>query len=99
MVLWFCKKRVSYANIIYWSHCKNTKGTYPLLKEAREEFGEANNRGSEPDLIIETDKALFFIESKLMASNKTNPSNPNDTKKYLSGGNKWFNEAFKIRLL
>jgi hypothetical protein len=91
----FVKKRVSYANIIYWSHCKNTKGTYPLLKEAREEFGEANNRGSEPDLIIETDEALFFIESKLLASNKTNPTNPNDTKKYLSGGNEWFNEVFK----
>ncbi|MDP2302550.1 MAG: hypothetical protein Q8N03_09015 [Ignavibacteria bacterium] len=91
----FVKKRVSYTNIIYWSYCKNTNGTYPLLKEARAEFGEANSRGSEPDLIIETDKALFFIESKLMASNKTNPSNPNVTKKYLTGGSEWFSKVFK----
>lgn len=32
-----------------------------MLNMAREQFGEEIERGSEPDLIIKTDKALFFI--------------------------------------
>jgi hypothetical protein len=42
-----------------------------------------------------TDKALFFIEAKLTATNNTLPSNRNNYKYYLSGGNEWHKEVFR----
>jgi len=80
--------------LIYWSYSQTAKGSWPELNHARSEFGEAIKRSSEPDLIAVTDKALFFIEVKLKASNETLPSDPNNRKKYLTGGEGWFNAAF-----
>ena len=45
-------------------------------------------------MIAVTDKALFFIEAKLKDKNNTPPSNPNERKKYLSGGGGWFQNVF-----
>jgi hypothetical protein len=86
--------------IMYWSHCSKEKETYPLLKNAREEFGEIENQGSEPDIIIKTDKTLFFIEAKLFSSNKTSGSGEGlikrieNPKKYETGGNNLFKNIF-----
>ena len=87
--------------IMYWSYCNKKNGTYPLLKSAREKFGEIENQGSEPDIIIKTDKTLFFIEAKLFSSNKTSGSGETlnkrlkNKKKYLIGGNELFSDLFK----
>jgi hypothetical protein len=87
--------------IMYWSHCSIEKGTYPLLKNAREEFGEIENQGSEPDIIIKTDKTFFFIEAKLFSSNKTSGSGETlnkrlkNQKEYLIGGHKLFCNLLK----
>lgn len=87
--------------IMYWSHCSNEEGTYPLLKNARNEFGEIENQGSEPDIIIKTKKTLFFIEAKLFSSNKTSGTGETldkrlkNQKDYLIGGNKLFSDLFK----
>ncbi|PKN68526.1 MAG: hypothetical protein CVU54_14510 [Deltaproteobacteria bacterium HGW-Deltaproteobacteria-12] len=85
----------SYADLIYWSYSGKAKGAWPELNSAREEFGEQIKRSSEPDLIAVTNKALFFIEAKLTATNNTSPSINNNRKKYLSGGNEWHKEVFR----
>lgn len=87
--------------IMYWSFCDKAKGTYPLLEKARNEFDELQNQGSEPDIIIKTDKSLFIIEAKLFSSNKTSGSTKRldkrieNKKEYLTGGNNLFNTIFK----
>jgi hypothetical protein len=85
------------SEVIYWSYSqKENKDTcWSELKKAREEFGEKEKRGSEPDIIIKTDKALFFIEAKLTAGNETVPSDKSDSKEYETGGNNWFSKVFK----
>jgi hypothetical protein len=88
------KRRVGNAELIYWSYGQEVDGVWPELKKARKEFGEHSGRGTEPDLIIVTDNALFWVEAKLTASNDTCPSNPQDRKKYESGGDKWYEQVF-----
>lgn len=80
--------------LIYWSYSQKGQGAWLELNKARKEFGENLQRSSEPDLIAVTDTAVFFIEAKLTAKNETKPSNPTEFKKYLTGGNQWFKEAF-----
>jgi len=82
------------SELIYWSYSQKTEGTWQELNKARQEFGENLQRSSEPDLIALTDKALFFIEAKLTASNDTSPSDPKNHKKYLTGGNNWRKQVF-----
>jgi len=79
---------------IYWSYSQKVGGVYPSLARAREEFGESPQRSSEPDLIISSDSALFFVEAKLTAANETTPSNKDNTKRYLTGGDEWYRKVF-----
>jgi hypothetical protein len=81
--------------LILWSYSQKEQKGWSHLDMARLEFGENIKRGSEPDIIILTDKTLFFIEAKINASNKTTPSEPNNLKKYTVGGQKWFSKVFK----
>jgi len=83
------------ARIIYWSFDQTTGGAWEPLTRARKEFGEKVQLGSEPDLIIETDGNIYFLEAKLDSGNKTRPSKPDDRKKYETGGSSWFGEVFK----
>jgi hypothetical protein len=39
------------------------------LQDARKDFETVSNRGSEPDIIVRTDKAIFFVEAKLTSGN------------------------------
>ncbi|WP_276975757.1 hypothetical protein [Flavobacterium filum] len=89
------KNPINNVELIYWSYSRKNKGIFSDLKNARVEFGEKINQGSEPDLIVCSDEAIFFIEAKLLALNNTKPSNPSEEKKYKTGGNNWFNEVFK----
>lgn len=90
-----CNSPVANPEIIYWSYSQSQQGVWNELKKARAEFGEIPQRGSEPDLIVNSDDALFFIEAKLTATNETTPSNPKELKRYLTGGNNWYNVVFK----
>jgi hypothetical protein len=45
-------------------------------------------------LIAVSEKALFFIEAKLTATNNTVPSNKHNRLKYLSGGDEWWKQVF-----
>jgi hypothetical protein len=89
-----CGIRVSVSELIYWSYSQKSNNIWNKLAEARAEFGEVPRRSSEPDLIVVSDKAIFWIEAKLTSSNNTVPTHPLDTKKYLSGGNHWYKQVF-----
>jgi hypothetical protein len=82
------------SDVIYWSYNQREGSDWSLLNRARREFGERVSRGSEPDIIIKTDDALFFIEAKLTAGNMTVPSNPDYSKKYETGAKSWFSSVF-----
>ena len=69
-----------YSEVIYWSYNQKEDAGWSLLDSARREFGERIERGSEPDIIVKTDEALFFIEAKLKADNKTVPSDVSNSK-------------------
>ena len=82
------------SEVIYWSYSQREDAGWSLLNKARREFGEKIERGSEPDIIIKTDNALFFIEAKFTAGNETAPSNVSNSKKYETGGDYWFSKVF-----
>ena len=84
---------VKNSRIIYWSYDHACSDTWPVLVRAREEFGELPQQGSEPDIIVEADNAVFWIEAKFLSTNETAPSDPNALKKYLSGGGKWYSQV------
>jgi len=81
--------------VIYWSYSQSQQKVWNELEKARVEFGEKPQKSSEPDLIVKSDDVLFFIEVKLTASNETTPSNPNEFKRYLTGGNNWYDVVFR----
>lgn len=100
--------QVSTAELILWSFCRSEymdtgkKFTgWSWLNKARREFGETIARGSEPDIIISTDKALVFIEAKVTSGNNTSGDRKSmlkrqqNPKKYTSGGNNWYDQVFK----
>jgi hypothetical protein len=89
--------RVENSKIMYWSYSQDEKFHYSLLSEASRIFGERTKRGSEPDLIVLCDGHLFFIEAKFTASNKTRPSNLNDSKHYCDGADSWYENVFYSR--
>lgn len=80
--------------IIYWSHDRTTGTVWRPLRNAREAFETNPAKGSEPDVIVRTDKTLFIIEAKLTASNNTTPSHSNFPGKYPTGGGGWWAQAF-----
>lgn len=91
----FSKIKVKGAELILWSYSPKEANIWSWLNKARLEFGETISRGSEPDIIILTDKILYFIEAKLNATNKTQPSNRSERKKYETGGHKHFDNVFR----
>ena len=86
-------------DIMYWSYSHSEKGQWKLLTQAQEKFGEKKNRGSEPDMAIETKKSIIFIEAKFNASNSTTPSNPQESlKKYAERAEFWSKQIFSSTL-
>jgi hypothetical protein len=83
------------SEVIYWSFSQKEDDSWSELNKARAKFGEEIKRSSEPDIIISTDNTLYFIEAKLTAGNETVPSNTRNSKKYETGGDKWFLKVFK----
>jgi hypothetical protein len=81
--------------IFYWSYSQSRNDVWPCLIEARNEFETAPKRGSEPDLIIKSNEALFFIEAKLTATNNIVPqsNDPEVKRKYEGGGDNWYRKV------
>ena len=88
-------------DVIYWSYSKKEKKLWSSLKHAILKFGETIDRSSEPDIIILTDKTLFFIEAKFFSRNTTSGSGVvlerhiNNPKEYVTGGGSHFDSLFK----
>ena len=80
--------------VIYWSYSQSQDQSWDMLEKARKEFELVPAKGSEPDIIIVGKNALIIIESKLIATNKTHPSNPSVENKYVTGGQGWWTEVF-----
>ncbi|MFB3897353.1 MAG: hypothetical protein ACE14V_13710 [bacterium] len=85
---------LSSAKVIYWSYSQKESKQWLQLNQARKEFGETIKRGSEPDIIITTDKQLLFIEAKFKAMNITKPSVNSKVDCYVNGANRWFSTVF-----
>jgi hypothetical protein len=94
LLSWVTQTEQQQTELIYWSYSQEAAGAWPLLNKARKEFGENLQRSSEPDLIAVSENGLFFIEAKLTATNDTVPSDRNNRKKYLIGGNEWWKQVF-----
>lgn len=82
------------AKAIFWSHDRETGKPWEPPMAARTEFELTPSRGSEPDLIVLTDRCLFIIEAKLTTGNNTVPSSPLSRDKYVTGGGGWWSTAF-----
>jgi hypothetical protein len=93
LLSWMTQSEQQQPELIYWSYSQQANGAWPPLNKARNEFGENLQRSSEPDLIAVSEKALFFIEAKLTATNNTVPSNKHNRLKYLSGGDEWWKQV------
>lgn len=84
--------------LLYWGYSQAEGGIWSELKAARKTFGELPQRGSEPDLIVRTNQALFLIEAKFTSTIDTHPSKsarPASKKGYLSGADGWFYHVFQ----
>lgn len=91
--------QVDDCEVIYWSHSQSQvkNGCWNLLQQVREEFELNPTKGSEPDLFIKSNNALFLMEAKLNASNNTVPGSkdPAVKKKYENGCQGWYNKVFQ----
>lgn len=81
--------------LVYWSWCQRTCRAWQLLVDAAVGFGESRERRSEPDLIVEDDAAILFVENKLASGNRTTPSDPTNPKQYQTGFDAWFSTVFR----
>lgn len=95
MILW------SFSRQEYYSANGQKYTGWSELNSARLAFGETIARGSEPDIIINTDKALIFIEAKVTSGNDTSGSGENYDRHmkvpngYTTGANGWYDQVFR----
>ncbi|MFC7371363.1 hypothetical protein ACFQPF_06725 [Fictibacillus iocasae] len=83
------------AKIHYWCFDERTGGTNPLLLQAHKVFGERSSRGSEPDVLLETDGALIIIECKTGSGNNTMPSRASVEMCYTEADDKHYDTVFR----
>ncbi len=91
------RNKISNSEIIYWSYSPSQKKAWDELQEARKQFETRPQKGSEPDIIIKSNNALFFVEAKFKANNNTvcKSENPEVWKKYETSDDNWFSKVFK----
>ncbi|MFG6497009.1 hypothetical protein P8610_16735 [Fictibacillus sp. UD] len=80
--------------IHYWCYDEESQNTYSLLLKARSTFGEKVSRGSEPDLLIETENAIILVECKTGSGNNTTPYSAEVEKLYTQADNWFFTQVF-----
>jgi hypothetical protein len=81
--------------LVYWSYAPAFGGAWPWLAAARQAFGELPQRGSEPDLVAYSERAVLLIEAKFTAGNRTSPSSPASRPGYETGGGAWYGQVFR----
>jgi hypothetical protein len=82
---------------IYWGYSEREDDVWSPLLQARREFETRPRSGSEPDIIVQCDNALFFIEAKLASGNNTllRSKDYNVKEKFVTGGNRWYPYVFR----
>jgi hypothetical protein len=84
------------AAVHYWSCNAATGKTWAPLADARHAFAEAENRGSEPDVIIETPEVDIWVEAKFGSNNDTKPSDVDGARKrYSQDRADWYKSVCK----
>lgn len=88
--------------LVMWSFSErekeNCRGVLKELADARQHFGEEENRSTEPDIIIKGENAIIFIEAKFSSGNNTSGNDKkkwdriNNPKKYNLD---WFKSVFR----
>ncbi len=80
--------------MIYWSYYRGEGSSWSELGKARREFGEHSKEYTEPDVIINSEDTLIFVEPKLLSENITKPKDSKVKGKHLTGGQHWFPRVF-----
>jgi hypothetical protein len=82
--------------VFYWGVDPHTKSAWADLALMRQVFGERANAGSEPDLVVSTEEALFFIEMKLTDDHEhLAPASLVAEDGYTRGANSWYRSVFR----
>ena len=74
----------------YWSLVSETGQPHQLLQDARLAFEPNFRQCTEPDLLIETEDALFLVEAKLGAKNETTPTRKSVLPAYENAADGWY---------
>ena len=80
--------------LIWWSCCRESRGTWKPLLDAARAFDERGARRFEPDLIIDDKKVLVFVASRWAGEDTTGPADPNDRYGYENGCERWYKKVF-----
>lgn len=79
--------------VIYWSYCQSSRRAWSPLLDAAQFFGEGVEYRSEPDVVIDDDRVLAFVENKFLGGNRK-PSKARYPKRYTTAGPGWFAKVF-----
>lgn len=78
----------------YWSLNSATGTTDSRLAAARDAFHEVTDRGTEPDMLIDTEDTLILVEAKLGSKNETTPTHARSLKAYSAAQGGWYDRVF-----
>lgn len=78
----------------YWSLNSATGKVETTLADARDAFHEVKDRGTEPDLLIESADTLFLIEAKLGSKNESTPTHVRSLATYRRAADEWYARVF-----
>jgi len=83
--------------VMYWGYSELEDGVWSSLQQARSEYEVRPRGGSEPDVIVRCDSALFFIEAKLASGNDTLLRSKDSAVRetYVTGGKGWYAQVFR----
>ena len=78
----------------YWSLDSATGMTDSRLAAARDAFHEVLDRGTEPDVLIDSEDTLFLVEAKLGSKNETTPTHVRSLTAYSKAQGGWYDRVF-----
>ncbi|MFY0544971.1 hypothetical protein [Brevibacillus sp. H7] len=80
--------------LIFWSYSPLEAGKWEALLRASHVFGERMGYGSEPDLIINSEDTLVFIEAKFTSGNETVGNSKDALIRYAEREDRWYDNVF-----
>jgi hypothetical protein len=80
--------------LIFWSYSPLAAGKWEPLLRASQAFGERKGYGSEPDMIINSEDMIIFIEAKFTSGNETVGNSEAALIRYSESENRWYEKVF-----